>query len=125
MKACAHQFTIAFRCLAFLSPQGFSFESSRVQVINSNGRSKWGLPDAFDRSGTEGVYAAQCDYPGGMFSIELEGGKPAAFDFLRHLHIGRNAVSLGGVETLACHSKTTTHSGFSEEEFRLARATED
>lgn len=59
---------------------------------------------------------AQTDYPGALVSLELEGGKPAAFDFLRRLQIGRNAVSLGGVETLACHPRTTTHSELSEEE---------
>jgi cystathionine beta-lyase/cystathionine gamma-synthase len=53
---------------------------------------------------------AQCDFPGALFSIEVVGGKSGAFDFLRHLRIARNAVSLGGVETLACHPKTTTHS---------------
>ena len=56
----------------------------------------------------------QCDFPGAMFSLELHGGKPAAFDFLRKLRIAYNAVSLGGVETLVCHPKTTTHSGFTE-----------
>jgi cystathionine beta-lyase/cystathionine gamma-synthase len=70
------------------------------------------------------IYAAQCDYPGGMFSLELNGGKAAAFDFLRNLQIGRNAVSLGGVETLACHPKSTTHSGFTEQEFADADVTE-
>ena len=55
-----------------------------------------------------------------MFSLDLKGGKRAAFDFLRNLRIARNAVSLGGVETLACHPKTTTHSGFSEDGFRFA-----
>jgi cystathionine beta-lyase/cystathionine gamma-synthase len=59
-----------------------------------------------------------------MFSLELRGGKAAAFDFLRHLRIGRNAVSLGGVETLACHPKTTTHSGFTEQEFADAGVTD-
>jgi cystathionine beta-lyase/cystathionine gamma-synthase len=49
----------------------------------------------------------------------VKGGKPAAFDFLRRLRIARNAVSLGGVETLACHPATTTHSEMSREE--LAR----
>ena len=52
-----------------------------------------------------------------MFSIVLKGGKPAAFNFLRHITIGHNAVSLGGVETLACHPNSTTHSGFTQEEF--------
>jgi len=59
---------------------------------------------------------AQCDYPGGIITIELKGGKRAAFDFLRNLRIAKNAVSLGGVETLVCHPATTTHSEMSEEE---------
>ena len=47
-------------------------------------------------------------------SLDVREGKPAAFDFLRRLRIAKNAVSLGGVESLACHPKTTTHSEFSE-----------
>ncbi|HXN46311.1 MAG TPA: PLP-dependent transferase, partial [Bryobacteraceae bacterium] len=43
--------------------------------------------------------------------------KEAAFAFLRNTRIGRNAVSLGGVETLVCHPKTTTHSGLTAEEY--------
>ncbi len=70
------------------------------------------------------IFEAQCDYPGAMFSVELSGGKPAAFEFLRHVQIARNAVSLGGVESLACHPKTTTHSGFTEEEFEQAGVTD-
>ena len=66
----------------------------------------------------------QCDFPGGMLSIDLRGGKKAAFEFLRNLRIARNAVSLGGVETLVCHPKTTTHSGFTEEEFAAAGVTD-
>ena len=49
-----------------------------------------------------------------MISIDLAGGKSSAFDFLRRLQIGRNAVSLGGVETLVCHPRTTTHSNWSD-----------
>ena len=59
---------------------------------------------------------AQCRYPGGVFSFELRGGKKAAFDFLRKLKIAKDAVSLGGVETLACHPSSTTHSEMSDEE---------
>lgn len=59
---------------------------------------------------------AQCKHPGSIFAFELKGGKPAAFDFLRRLTIGRNAVSLGGVETLACHPASTTHSELSADE---------
>jgi len=58
---------------------------------------------------------AQCSFPGSLFSFELEGGKGAAYEFLRRLKIAKNAVSLGGVETLACHPWTTTHSEFSDE----------
>ncbi|HEY5659069.1 MAG TPA: PLP-dependent transferase, partial [Myxococcota bacterium] len=57
---------------------------------------------------------AQCDYPGGIMTLQLKGGRPAAFRFLRSLRIVRNAVSLGGVETLACHPRSTTHSEMSE-----------
>ena len=63
---------------------------------------------------------AQTDFPGSLFSLELKGGKPAAFEFLRHLTIGKNAVSLGGVETLVCHPRTTTHSELSAEELAQA-----
>ena len=59
---------------------------------------------------------AQTRQPGSLFSFELRGGKPAAFDFLRRLTIARNAVSLGGVESLTCHPATTTHSELSAEE---------
>jgi cystathionine beta-lyase/cystathionine gamma-synthase len=67
---------------------------------------------------------AQCDFPGALFSLELNGGKQKAFDFLRHLRLARNAVSLGGVETLACHPKTTTHSPLSAQELETAEITD-
>ncbi len=62
----------------------------------------------------------QCRFPGAMFSFEVRGGKAGAFDFLRRLTIARNAVSLGGVETLACHPATTTHSEMGEDGLRAA-----
>jgi methionine-gamma-lyase len=67
---------------------------------------------------------AQCRFPGAVFAFELKGGKAGAFDFLRRLQIARNAVSLGGVETLACHPATTTHSEMSPEEMRRAGVTD-
>ena len=36
------------------------------------------------------------------------------------MKIASNAVSLGGVETLACHPKTTTHSSMSPQEMEQA-----
>lgn len=70
-------------------------------------------PTLFDDPEQRRIYQAQCLEPGGLISIDLAGGKAAAFDFLRKLQIARNAVSLGGVETLVCHPRTTTHSGWS------------
>jgi len=81
-------------------------------------------PTLFDDPEQIRIFKSQCDFPGGMFSLELRGGKPAAFEFLRNLKIARNAVSLGGVETLVCHPKTTTHSGFTEEQFAEAGVTD-
>jgi cystathionine beta-lyase/cystathionine gamma-synthase len=81
-------------------------------------------PSLFDDAEQQRIAREQCDFPGGMFSLILKGGKAAAFDFLRNLHIGSNAVSLGGVETLVCHPRSTTHSGFTEEEFEQAGVTD-
>jgi methionine-gamma-lyase len=77
-------------------------------------------PTLFDDAEQKRIRLAQCDYPGGMLSLDFEGGRDAAFSFLRHLKIIRNAVSLGGVESLACHPKTTTHSGMTPRELEEA-----
>lgn len=81
-------------------------------------------PTLFTDSEQIRIAREQCDFPGGMLSIDLRGGKRAAFEFLRNLRIARNAVSLGGVETLVCHPKSTTHSGFTEAEFAQAGVTD-
>jgi methionine-gamma-lyase len=81
-------------------------------------------PSLFDDPDQERIRDAQCDFPGSVFSIEVEGGKQGAFDFLRRLKIARNAVSLGGIETLACHPKTTTHSELLPEEIEGAGITD-
>jgi cystathionine beta-lyase/cystathionine gamma-synthase len=70
-------------------------------------------PTLFDDPEQRRIYESQCEEPGGLISIDLVGGKAAAFNFLRKLEIARNAVSLGGVETLVCHPRTTTHSSWS------------
>jgi cystathionine beta-lyase/cystathionine gamma-synthase len=77
-------------------------------------------PTLFDDPEQIRIFRAQCDYPGALFSLDFKGGTLAAFTFLRNLRIARNAVSLGGVETLACHPKTTTHSGMSPRELEEA-----
>ena len=72
-------------------------------------------PTLFQDAEQKRIYQQQCEFPGGLISLDLKGGKAAAFDFLRHLRIARNAVSLGGVETLVCHPRTTTHSNWTQE----------
>jgi cystathionine beta-lyase/cystathionine gamma-synthase len=67
-------------------------------------------PTCFRDRSQRRIYESQCAFPGAIFSMEIAGGKKAAFDFLRGLHILHDAVSLGGVESLACHPASTTHS---------------
>ena len=81
-------------------------------------------PTLFQEPEQKRIFEKQCAYPGGLFSIDFRDGKPAAFDFLRHLRIARNAVSLGGVETLVCHPKSTTHSGMSPAELEESFVTD-
>ncbi len=81
-------------------------------------------PTLFDDPEQIRIFQTQCDYPGSLFSIDLKGGKPAAFEFLRNLRLGRNAVSLGGVETLVCHPRSTTHSSVSAEELEISGVTD-
>jgi methionine-gamma-lyase len=89
-----------------------------AEALHGHPKIDWVIyPTLFGDPEQIAIYKEQCDFPGGMFSMVLKGGKPAAFDFLRHITIGKNAVSLGGVETLACHPNSTTHSGFTQEEF--------
>jgi cystathionine beta-lyase/cystathionine gamma-synthase len=70
------------------------------------------------------IYEEQCLHPGGLVSLDLHGGKRAAFEFLRNLKLARNAVSLGGVETLACHPRSTTHSAWTAQDLDDAGITE-
>jgi cystathionine beta-lyase/cystathionine gamma-synthase len=81
-------------------------------------------PTLFDDPEQIRIRLSQCDYPGAMIAIDLHGGRKAAFEFLRWLRLAHNAVSLGGMETLVCHPKTTTHSGCSLEELRIAGITD-
>jgi len=70
------------------------------------------------------IFAQQCTAPGSMVSLELHGGRPAAFRFLNALKLMKLAVSLGGVESLACHPRTTTASEMSDEDLRIGGVTE-
>ncbi len=81
-------------------------------------------PTLFKDPEQKRIFEKQCAFPGGIFSLEFKGGKPAAFEFLRNIRIGKNAVSLGGVETLVCHPKSTTHSGMSAQELAESGVTD-
>ena len=81
-------------------------------------------PTLFTDPEQKRIFEKQCAHPGGIFSLEFQGGKEAAFNFLRNVRIARNAVSLGSVETLACHPKSTTHSGMTSEELAESGVTD-
>jgi methionine-gamma-lyase len=78
-------------------------------------------PTLFEDDEQARIYREQCEGPGGLFSFDLRGGKRAAFDLLRNLKLARDAVSLGGVETLACHPRSTTHSAWSAQDLDRAQ----
>lgn len=70
------------------------------------------------------IFEKQCRAPGSMIAFELRGGREQAFKFLDALRVIKLAVSLGGVESLACHPRTTTASEMSEEDLRQSGVTE-
>ena len=55
------------------------------------------------------VYDRQCKGAGSTFSFKIKGGEAEAFRMLDKVRLAKMAVSLGGAETLICHSATTTH----------------
>ena len=65
------------------------------------------------------VFERQCRGAGSTFTFKIRGGEPAAFRFMDRLRVIHMAVSLGGTETLICHSASTTHFNVPEER-RLA-----
>jgi methionine-gamma-lyase len=65
------------------------------------------------------VYDRQCNAAGSTFSFHLHGSEAEAFRMLDKLRLMKMAVSLGGSETLICHSASTTHYAVAPEQ-RLA-----
>jgi cystathionine beta-lyase/cystathionine gamma-synthase len=57
---------------------------------------------------------------GGLVTIVLEGGLPAAERFYDGLGLVARAASLGGVESLASLPVQTSHHGFSDEQLQAA-----
>lgn len=62
---------------------------------------------------------------GGMVAIDVEGGFAKAAVFLNHLQLFAQAVSLGDVESLACHPASTTHAAMTAEDRQRAGVTEN
>jgi cystathionine beta-lyase/cystathionine gamma-synthase len=61
---------------------------------------------------------------GGMISLKLHGGIPAAKQFLTRTKLFSLAESLGGVESLVCHPTTMTHASIPKD-VREARGVDD
>ncbi|CAN1489195.1 MetC Cystathionine beta-lyases/cystathionine gamma-synthases [Sphingomonadaceae bacterium] len=55
------------------------------------------------------VFNRQCKAAGSTFSFHLHGAEAEAFRMLDGIKLIKLAVSLGGSETLICHSASTTH----------------
>jgi cystathionine gamma-lyase len=79
-----------------------------------------GLPDHPGHS----VAARQMRSFGGMISMKLRGGIPAARSFMTRTKLFSLAESLGGVESLLCHPTTMTHASIPKE-VREARGVDD
>jgi cystathionine gamma-synthase/methionine-gamma-lyase len=60
-------------------------------------------------SAAHAVFKRQCRGAGSTFAFDIRGGEAEAFRMLDALRVLRLAVSLGGTETLICHSASTTH----------------
>ncbi len=80
-------------------------------------------PGLADHPGHQ-VAAKQMRGFGGMISLKLRGGIPAARDFMSKTKLFSLAESLGGVESLLCHPSTMTHASIPKE-VREARGVDD
>jgi cystathionine beta-lyase/cystathionine gamma-synthase len=112
--------TVALR----MNRQSKNAQRIAEQLVRHTGVKRVMYPSLFTDPEQMRIRDAQTDYPGSLMSLEVEGGKAGAFEFLRRLKIAKNAVSLGGVETLVCHPMTTTHSELNAEEFAAAGITD-
>ena len=70
------------------------------------------------------IAAKQMRKFGGMISMKLKGGIPAAREFMTRTKLFSLAESLGGVESLLCHPTTMTHASIPKE-IREARGVDD
>ena len=87
---------------------GYLAQHPKVASVNYLGHLQPGDPRAE-------VFARQCMSAGSTFSFSIRGGEAEAFRFLDALQVMKQAVSLGGTETLISHPASTTHSGVPKE----------
>jgi cystathionine beta-lyase/cystathionine gamma-synthase len=71
-----------------------------------------GLPSHPDHA----IAKAIMDGFGGMLAIELRGGAPALDAMLQRLNVVLHATSLGGVDTLVCEPRFTSHAHMTPDE---------
>ncbi|MBP3957598.1 cystathionine gamma-synthase [Gemmata sp. G18] len=81
------------------------------------------FPGLADHPG-HAVAAKQMKSFGGMISLKMHGGIPAAQLFLTRTKLFSLAESLGGVESLVCHPTTMTHASIPKD-VREARGVDD
>lgn len=65
----------------------------------------------------------QLELPGALIAFDLVGGYDAGVRVVESLRLVQHAPSLGGPETLICHSASTTHAGLDDEQLAEALIT--
>jgi methionine-gamma-lyase len=98
---------------------------SVVAFLRNHRKVRWVYYPGFD--GNDEMisgYNTQCRGSGSLLSFEVMGGKKNAFAVLNALRHFSLAVSMGSVESLAEHPRSTTHSGMSDDELDAAGISE-
>lgn len=76
-------------------------------------------PSRSEHPGHE-IARRQQDAWGSLITLDIVGGRSAAYDFIRELSTFTLAESLGGVESLVSHPPTMTHASMTEDARRAA-----
>ena len=67
----------------------------------------------------------QMRHGGGLVTIDVAGGEPAAMRFINRLQMISRSSNLGDSRSIATHPRTTTHAKLSEDQRRLAQSTRE
>jgi len=108
---------------AWLVVRSLESASVRIERAMANAPQRCGIPAGSSQGGrchlprvpqgrhapARGRLDRQCKGAGSTFPFHLHGGEAESFRMLDNLKLLKLAVSLGGSETLICHSATTTH----------------